>query len=130
METEKKFRVIVADDDEPSRELVAKILLQANIGLTDNEIGKVSNGEELCQLVSEHPVELVVSDCHMPGKNGDDAIAEIKALYPSIRTILMTGKPWEVRKRPPEETPDLMLVKPFRLVEFFDSVQRLLHQAA
>lgn len=49
------------------------------------------NGDEALDLLQHQPVDVVVLDVIMPGRNGIEVYKEIKCLYPQVRVIMLTG---------------------------------------
>ena len=71
------LRVLVVDDNEVSREILAEMLRYFHL-----DVGTAQNGPEaLMQLeaATEQPFELVLMDWKMPGMNGDEATRRINA---------------------------------------------------
>jgi two-component system, sensor histidine kinase and response regulator len=71
------LRVLVVDDNEVSREILAEMLRYFHL-----DVGTAQNGPEaLLQLevAAEKPFELVLMDWKMPGMNGDEATRRIHA---------------------------------------------------
>lgn len=83
--------VVVADDDEDARTLLAEGLRAA--GCVTYE---ASNGGALLACVQlllarEQKVALVLSDVHMPEADGISAAAQLMALDPSLHVVLMSA---------------------------------------
>lgn len=82
--------ILVVDDDPLNRRLVAQTL--AHAGFATAEAG---NGEEaMTYLNTEHFAEhfdAVVSDVQMPRMDGIELLQNIRARFPCLPVILMTG---------------------------------------
>ncbi|MHB8828112.1 MAG: chemotaxis-specific protein-glutamate methyltransferase CheB [Syntrophales bacterium] len=79
-----QIRVLVADDSELARELIAAILS------TDNEIavvGEAKNGKEAVEKARELKPDIITMDIEMPVMNGLEAIEQIMAT--NARPILV-----------------------------------------
>jgi DNA-binding NtrC family response regulator len=50
------------------------------------------SADKALQLIKAREVSLVISDYNMPGTNGLDFLKQIKALYPQVLTIMLTGQ--------------------------------------
>jgi len=80
---------ILVAEDEPSILRLAVIMLK-QLGYT---VLAADAPEKAIQLAREHvgPVHLLVTDVVMPGMNGQALARELKALYPRIRSLFMSG---------------------------------------
>lgn len=84
-------RVLVADDLDDARELLAGALRRAAF-----EVVEARNGQELLAAVSElsragQTLDAVVADVDMPVTNGIEAARQLRELMPSVPIVLMTG---------------------------------------
>ncbi|MDM8539039.1 response regulator, partial [Desulfobacterales bacterium HSG17] len=79
-------KVLVVDDEEGVRMLIIKILERAGFSCGDAE-----NGENALALLDIEDFDLVISDIDMPGMDGIELLKKIKAGYPEIDVIIMTG---------------------------------------
>lgn len=115
-------RVLVIDDDQAMLALVADILL-----LSGHNVLVAENGREGLDLFCKENFDLVVTDLTMPVMDGWDLARRIKAISPFTPVLAMTGlSNGEVNPRMREEAAvDWVVFKPFRVVDFLVSVQRM-----
>jgi two-component system response regulator AtoC len=78
-------RVLVVDDKENMRRLVARILADAF------EVEEADDGARALALVATRPYDVVVTDIRMPGADGFELLAAVKARAPATEVVLMTG---------------------------------------
>ena len=83
-----KTRLVIADDDEPTR-----YLLNTLLGLVPHVevVGEAADGEEAVRLALRHRADVVLLDVNMPGMDGFKAAAVLTASLPRIRVILQTA---------------------------------------
>jgi len=55
--------------------------------------GEAQNGNEVLEIVRTTPVDVVLLDISMPGRNGLETLKEIKRLYPAISAIVLSMHP-------------------------------------
>ena len=80
------LRIIVVDDEPTQRELIGGFLQKQG-----HEVFLAGNGLEALAHIRERQVDLVLSDCRMPGMSGPELVLAIKAVNPEIPLILMTA---------------------------------------
>jgi two-component system response regulator AtoC len=80
-------RVLVADDKENMRKLVARILAEAGGYAVD----EAEDGARALALVATRPYDVVVTDIRMPGADGFELLGAVKARDPSVEVVMMTG---------------------------------------
>ncbi|NUM79915.1 response regulator [bacterium] len=83
-----KKKVLVVDDEEDLTWSISKNLAKDK---DIYEIVCVNNGQEALNVLSQVPVDLVVSDIKMPGITGLDLLMKIKETYASTKVIIMTA---------------------------------------
>jgi putative two-component system response regulator len=83
------FRILLAEDDAPSREFMRKLLAADGY-----EIVEACDGESAFDLLGRERVDLVVSDIMMPGGNGLDLCRRIRAseAHRLLPVILVTAR--------------------------------------
>jgi DNA-binding NarL/FixJ family response regulator len=80
-------RILIAEDHRLVREGL-RALLQTNPDL--EIVGEVDNGRDAVRFSGEAAPDLVLMDLSMPGMNGIEAIAEIRARYPKVKVLVLT----------------------------------------
>ncbi len=80
--------ILVAEDDPQIRRLNATVLRENGYTVVE-----AVDGEDAVRKFSEYPggVQLLVTDCIMPRKNGKEAYDEIRRKDPSIKAIFLSG---------------------------------------
>jgi CheY-like chemotaxis protein len=86
MDTEKKLLIV---DDE---ETLTYSLYQTFIKSPDiYEVVTAASGDEAAERLAKDKFDLVLTDIRMPGMDGLELLAEIKAKYPGTKVIVMTA---------------------------------------
>jgi DNA-binding NtrC family response regulator len=80
-------RILVVDDDRAVRAALSVNLTKAGFSVAVAE-----NGEEALVLVGEEEPDLVLSDVRMPGLGGTALLERLRAGWPELPVILMTGQ--------------------------------------
>ncbi len=115
-------RILVIDDEASIRDLCARVLARAGF-----EVTSAGSGEEGLALLSQEPVDLIVTDIRMPGLSGLDVLKRAKAALPRVRVILITGfgTP-QTLTRAEHAGADRVLTKPFNPAELVAAVRAVL----
>ena len=120
--------ILVADDDDDILLLVTTRLRRDGFNVVS-----ASDGERALALAREHKPRLAVLDIGMPGLDGLEVLAEIRA-DESLRgtlVLLLTAKAQESDvRRGYESGADAYVKKPFSPAELSTRVRGLLDQAA
>jgi len=80
--------VLVADDDDPVRFVIAETLAAAGF-----EVEEVQGGEQALRQLSSRRFDAVVSDIAMPQMTGVELLRRIRTLDFDLPVILLTGRP-------------------------------------
>ncbi len=83
-----KIRILLAEDHIVVRQ-GARQLLEREEDL--EIIGEASDGEEAVRLACELKPDVIIMDVAMPKLNGIEATKQIKALWPSVAVLALTG---------------------------------------
>ena len=78
--------ILVVDDEDSCRSL-----LQDYLQITGYLFKGASDAAEALEILSQHKIDLVVSDIKMKGKNGIELMQKAHKDYPDIPFIIMTG---------------------------------------
>jgi DNA-binding NtrC family response regulator len=80
------LRIVVVDDEPAQRELIGGFLAKQG-----HEVFPAATGAEALAHVKDRQVDVVLSDCRMPGMSGPELLLGIKAVNPEVPLILMTA---------------------------------------
>ena len=122
-------RILVVDDDPSIRRTLTAILKRGGY-----EVIQACDGAEAVRLWRDQGGDLVITDLHMPGKDGIETIVELLSHTPRVRIIAMSGGGQTKRL-------DLLgnatllgavhtIEKPFTIPEMMKLVTRALESAA
>ncbi len=81
-------RVLIVEDSTIFRTLL-KETLQSRF--PSMEVFEAADGEEAKRQVSAHLPDLIFMDIKLPGENGLDLTAKIKAEYPQVIVVVLTS---------------------------------------
>ncbi|MFZ0944082.1 MAG: response regulator [Syntrophobacteraceae bacterium] len=84
--SETAVRVLLADDDEIFLEILAETVEEAG-----GEVGLASDGVSALEQLSAGNFDILISDLNMPRMDGLTLLRQVRALYPHILSILITG---------------------------------------
>lgn len=105
----KPARILVIDDEDTVREVVAKMLSQVN-----HQVTVAKSGEEGVRLFGEKKFDIVLTDLGMPGMSGWEVCKSIKKIKSSTPVGRITGWGLEVDESKKEESGlDFIITKPF-----------------
>jgi CheY-like chemotaxis protein len=85
--TQKKLRVLVADDNSSLREAIVKHLAERF-----EVIAAVSSGRELVDAAMTHRPDVIVSDASMPSLTGPGALKVLRGAGNRIPFVLLTAE--------------------------------------
>lgn len=81
-----KPSILVVDDDDAIRELLADVL--SSRGYT---VVEAINGKYALQQVRHNPVDLVITDLVMPEQEGLETILQFQQEFPGLKVIAISG---------------------------------------
>ena len=119
-------RILVVDDESYVRDLLKRVLTRRG-----HDVYVADDGEAALELMGEHRYDLVLTDVVMPGIDGFDLLRRVKATYPAVTVIVLTGY---ARKQSISDFllygADEYLSKPFQVQALLDSVDRVVNDPA
>ena len=80
------LNLMLVDDEERFLETTAKVLARRGY-----EALTATSGAKALDLLATRPVDVVVLDVKMPGMSGLEALRQIKARFPLVEVIMLTG---------------------------------------
>ena len=106
---QRELRVLAVDDDSGVRLLIADVLREARY-----RVLTASNGAEAVGILEAEPVDVLITDYHMPRMNGIELIRWSQKRLPHVGTIMMTGDTREgVATEAVKSGAHRILLKPF-----------------
>ncbi len=86
-----ELRVLLVEDDDDNRELMAEVLESSGC-----RVLSAATGQEGLRTLSEHSVDVIVTDVGMPGMGGLEVARAAKAIAPRVPVVVVTG--WAERE--------------------------------
>jgi DNA-binding response OmpR family regulator len=124
----RKRRILVIDDEVGIRRAVRTVL-----ELAGYEVREARNGQDAMRLWREEHSDLVITDIHMPDKDGIETIMELRALSPDLPIIAVSGSGEKKSRTLLQDAklsgPVWTMDKPFGLNELLNRVSEVLERA-
>ena len=120
--------ILIIDDDAGLRDGLRRSLRQAGY-----EVREAGDGLQGLRSVEQAPVDLILLDIFMPGKEGLETIRDLRRAHPAIRIIAMSGGgskgSFDVLKMATMLGARRTLAKPFSREQLLEAVRGELGQA-
>ena len=78
--------VLVVDDEQGVRAALGQVI--GRLGYT---MLSAPSGDEALRLLQENPVDVIISDQHMPGLSGIDLLKLVRVRHPRVVRIMLTA---------------------------------------
>lgn len=119
------FSLLIVDDHKHQVDTLAATMPWNEIGISS--VHKAYGGQSALALIEAHPVDIVITDIHMPGTTGLDLIQFINQRNKKIDCILLTGyAEFEYAKKAIELHAVDYLIKPVRDEVLLESVKKII----
>ena len=119
-------RLLYIDDDPMILKTLALLLRGAG-----HAVEEADDGSAGLAILSQRPVDLVLTDLGMPGLSGWEVARAVKCLRPDLPVVLVTGWANSIATENPERAfVDAILPKPCRLQEVQAVIGRLTGETA
>ena len=79
-------RVLVVDDEQVIREILSDFLVMEGY-----QVLTAGDGQQALTILENETVHMVISDLKMPVMGGLELLGHIRARYPELVTLIMTG---------------------------------------
>lgn len=114
-------KVLVVDDNDLMRTLLRGILR----GESYQIIGDARNGILALEFIEKHSPDIVLLDVMMPEMDGLETLQNIRAKYPNIVVVMITGNPSvENVKESIQKGAKGFIVKPFNSAKVLETLER------
>lgn len=114
-------KVLVVDDNDLMRTLLRGILR----GESYQIIGDARNGILALEFIERHSPDIVLLDVMMPEMDGLETLQNIRAKYPTIVVVMITGNPSvENVKESIQKGAKGFIVKPFNSAKVLETLER------
>lgn len=87
--------VLVVDDEE-----AIVYVFERYLSIAGHRVSVALSGEDAVRIFQDSPADVLVTDFRMPGMNGIELIAELRALSPTLPALLISANPVEVGSLP------------------------------
>ena len=114
-------RILIIDDEEMVRQTY-----RMTLELSGYEVTEASDGDEGIKKFREDPADLVVTDIKMEPKGGLDVIRELRADYPEIKVIAITGYDPTTLDTAMDLGASRVFTKPLKMAELLGTIEQLL----
>lgn len=111
------MNILLAEDEPFVQDILSITLRRAG-----HTVHLSADGQEALDAFQREAFDVVITDLDMPGLNGRDLAAKLKACVPGQRIILLTGE-LDQRMAPPHV--DYVLAKPIRGTTLVDLLNRI-----
>ena len=111
--------ILIVDDSQDLTQVIADFL-----SMHGYQVHTARDGLDALDCLDSQPVQVVVSDIHMPRMDGFTLMGEIRAKYPDVPIVLITGfSVSEARKLAFERGANAFIAKPFKLKELKNVIE-------
>lgn len=126
------MRVLIVDDSVVMRMIVERALRQTGLGM--REVLQAGNGAEGLEILAatdaeRKPIDLIMSDIHMPVMNGLEFLHErhLRKLAPGVPMVMITADPSDPMVHMAISSgADGYILKPFTLDQVRTTIAKLL----
>ena len=111
-------KVLILDDEEKIRDVLARMLEKSG-----HEVTRAGTGKDGIELFQKAPFDVVFTDLLMPGMSGWDIATQLKGLDSKVIVVMVTG--WGVdwdSEKVQQGGVDLLLHKPIQMTELLNVV--------
>ena len=123
-----EIHILIVDDHRDARRMLRAAVETLSGGI---RVSAVPSGEEAMLVIAHEPVDVLVSDVHLPGISGLELRRRAQAHKPGLKVVLITGvADAKIRKQVAEAGAEAYFFKPVEMAAFLEAVQRCLGVAA
>jgi len=119
-----QHRVLVVDDDEAIRKLIAAILRRRSFS-----VDTVSNGEEALKKLAEHSYSIMLLDLMMPRLDGFSVIERVRDQKIAVEIVVVTAAGASQVKGLDHSVVRAVISKPFDVTQLVEAVSRICNES-
>jgi two-component system response regulator AtoC len=116
--SQKYTKILLVDDEQKFLNSIAK-----RLKLLGFDPLKASSGPQALALAQKGPIDLAIVDYQMPGMDGLVTITKLREIYPTLRTVLLTGHGSE-KVRQATEALNAVYVEKDRMQDFWELIKK------
>jgi len=116
--SQKPPKILLVDDQQKFLNSIAK-----RLKLLGFDPLKASSGPQALALAQKGPIDLAIVDYKMPGMDGLVTITKLREIYPTLRTVLLTGHGSEKVKQATEAL-NAVYVEKDRMQDFWEIIKK------
>jgi CheY-like chemotaxis protein len=109
--------ILVVDDDTELRQLLTMLLAEPGYRVLD-----AADGYEALRVLTEHQVDLVITDIKMPGLSGFQFARQARLIRPGLHVMYISAYHTAADKSGPRL--GLLVQKPFRAEALLEAIDR------
>ena len=121
--------ILVVEDSEELRKVVERALVRQGY-----RVVVAGDGAAALEVLRTSPVDLLITDVLMPGRDGIETLVEVQDQFPALPVIVMSGggllEPEVYLDSAAGLGARRTLAKPFRLTELFEATREALESGA
>ena len=123
----KMSQLLIVDDEAHVVERLAELVPWEQSGILT--VYKAYSADEAIEKLHEHPIDVVITDIHMPGMTGLELSALIRMKWKKIQCILLSGyADFEYAKEAIQQGASSYLLKPVTDEELLAAVSQALEK--
>lgn len=121
------YQLLIVDDQPDLVEDLASNLPWHTVGI--DSVYQAHSGQEALEIMNATPIDIVITDIHMPGLSGLDLIEQIRASWSNVKCILLSGyNDFEYAKKAMQHQASDYLLKPAEDEELLQAVKKAAQQ--
>ena len=82
------MKILIADDSKTMLRIIVNVVKQ--IGINENDIIRVENGQEALKQYNENNIDIILTDWNMPVMNGLEFVKKIREQDKKIPILMIT----------------------------------------
>lgn len=121
------YQLLIVDDQPDLVEDLASNLPWSTVGI--DAVYQAYSGREALDIMHATPIDIIITDIHMPGLSGLDLIQQIRASWSNVKCILLSGyNDFEYAQKALQFQASDYLLKPAEDEELLQAVKKAIAQ--